>query len=154
MRKAPEKLNTLIHNSVQAMGYEMVGVEMLGQGSSSVLLRVYIDNERGINLNDCSKVSHQLSGILDVADLISDKYELEVSSPGLDRPLFTLDHFKRFMGHRLNVSLIKPLRIQERYKFNGILIGINDNQVLIKDNEVVYFIPLEQIETARLVPKF
>lgn len=154
MRKAPAELDKLIHTSVAAIGYELVGVEMLGQGGPNITLRVYIDHTQGITVDDCSKVSHQLSGILDVADLIPGRYDLEISSPGLDRPLFKMEHFERFTGHKVRILLLKSLSIQGKRKFSGTLAGVDSNQVLMMDDDNIYRIPFEQIEIARLVPNF
>ena len=86
-----EKLYEIITPVVEGLEYELVGIEYLPQGKHS-LLRVYIDQEAGIALEDCSKVSHQISAVMDVEDPISSNYNLEVSSPGLERPLFVEEH--------------------------------------------------------------
>ncbi|HFE37119.1 MAG TPA: ribosome maturation factor RimP, partial [Gammaproteobacteria bacterium] len=91
-------LQSLVEPVVGSMGYEFVGVEYLSQGKHSIL-RVYIDQPAGITVDDCSKVSNQLSAMLDVEDPIRGEYHLEVSSPGMDRPLFTGAHFSQFIGH-------------------------------------------------------
>ena len=88
MGSAPESLVDLIRTSVEPMGYELVGVEYVSNGASGHTLRVYIDQDNGITFDDCVAVSHQISGVLDVEDPIHGSYDLEVSSPGLDRPLF------------------------------------------------------------------
>jgi ribosome maturation factor RimP len=152
MLRAPENVRMLVRKPVEALGYELVGIEMSQRGSSSMVLRVYIDHEAGITLDDCSTVSHQLSGILDVADLIAGRYDLEVSSPGLDRPLFELGHFERFKGHRVRVVLAIP--VHGRRKLHGILSNIDGEEVLVREGDVVHRIPFGQIETARLVPDF
>lgn len=152
MRKAPEGLQGLIRRPVEALGYELVGIEMFSKGRFGAVLRVYIDHQDGIDLDDCSTVSHQLSGILDVADLITSRYDLEVSSPGLDRPLFELAHFERFKGHKVRVVL--ATLVQGRRKFNGILAGADGDDVLVEEGEVIYRVPFEQVETARLAPDF
>ena len=87
MHRAPPGLTELVRGSVTALGYELVGVELLSQPQGGKLLRVYIDSQAGIGLTDCERTSHQLSGVLDVEDPIRGQYTLEVSSPGLDRPL-------------------------------------------------------------------
>lgn len=153
MRKAGEVLQNLIRRPVEALGYELVGIELFGKGGrAGRVLRVYIDREGGIGLDDCSLVSHQLSGILDVEDPIADHYDLEVSSPGLDRPLFEAAHFERFKGRRARVKLATPL--QGKRKLDGILAGIDGDSLLLEEREAVYRIPFEQIESARLVPDF
>lgn len=150
MRKAPEKIDKLVRDLITALGYDLVGIEMLNQGSFNVTLRVYIDKEGGITLNDCSIVSDQLSSVLDVADLIAHKYDLEISSPGLDRPLFDLAHFEHFKGHKARIFLTKI--VQGQRKFNGILTGTDGTEVLLQEGDILHRIPLHQIETARLVP--
>lgn len=152
MRKAPEGLQAIVRRPVEAMGYELVGVELFRKGQYSMVLRVYIDREGGINLDDCSAVSHQLSGVLDVEDPIAENYDLEVSSPGLDRPLFEQAHFERFKGRRARLKLSTPL--QGRRKLDGILAGTDGDTLLMEEGDVVHRIPFEQIDTARLVPDF
>jgi ribosome maturation factor RimP len=127
-------------------------VERLSQGQRSSLIRVYIDKANGISLSDCEKVSHQISGLLDVEDPIQGHYILEVSSPGLDIPLFTLDHFVRFIGYKVNVKLSRPL--QARRTFTGILQRVEDHIiVIVVADGKEYNLPYEQIDKARLVPE-
>lgn len=87
MSRRSDDLNALLGPVVEAMGYEFWGLEYL-QGRGAVL-RIFIDKDDGISVDDCAAVSHQASGVLDVEDLISGEYNLEVSSPGMERPLFT-----------------------------------------------------------------
>ena len=94
MRKPPESLCRLVARVVEGLGYELVGVEYAARSRGGGLLRVYIDAREGIVLDDCARVSHQLSGVLDVEDPIREQYDLEVSSPGMDRPLFEREHFE------------------------------------------------------------
>jgi len=152
MRKAPEELLTLLRRSVEAMGYELVGAELFRKGKSGLTLRLYIDHDDGINLDDCSAVSHQVSGVLDVEDPITEQYDLEVSSPGLDRPLFEPEHFDRFNGERARLKLIAPLN--GRRKLEGVLAGIEGDEVLLQDEGETHRVPLAQIDTARLIPGF
>jgi len=152
MRKAPEGIHALIRRPVEAMGYELVGVEMLRKGRFDWVLRVYIDHEGGVGLDDCGAVSHQLSGVLDVEDPIADHYDLEVSSPGLDRPLFEPAHFERFKGRKARLRLIVPLR--GRQKLDGILAGTEGDTLLMEEGETIHRIPFEQIDIARLAPDF
>ena len=152
MRQAPEELKQIIRRPVEAMGYELVGVELLRGGGSGLLLRIYIDSESGIDLDDCSAVSHQLSGVLDVEDPIAENYSLEVSSPGLDRPLFELEHFQRFKGQKVRLKLMTP--VEGRRKLQGILAGIAGESVLVDEAGELHRIEFDQIDTARLVPEF
>jgi len=146
-----KSLQTLLAPAVTALGYELVGIERLSQGSRGQLLRVYIDSETGINLADCEQVSYHISGILDVEDPIVGAYTLEVSSPGLDRPLFTLEHFIRFIGHKVKIKLTRPL--DTRRTFTGILQRVQGHHIVVVAEGTEYSLPYEQIDKARLVPE-
>lgn len=146
-----DSLAGLIRETVEPMGYELVGVEYLSQGKDGSLLRIYIDHADGIVMDDCVKVSHQVSGVLDVEDPIKENYRLEVSSPGLDRPLFTKEDFDRFTGSRVNIKL--RVKHQGRRRFEGLLNGTLDDDVLVTVDDEKFTLPLEQIEKARLVPE-
>ncbi|MCC9004472.1 MAG: ribosome maturation factor RimP [Candidatus Competibacter sp.] len=151
MRQDLGKLKRVLAAVVEAMGYELVGVEFHAR-SSGALLRVYIDGENGITLDDCQRVSHQLGGVLDVEDLIAERYTLEISSPGLDRPLFEPRHFIRHAGSEVRIQLRELL--EGRRKLIGRLLGMRDDAVVIVDSEGrEWRVPLERIEKARLVPE-
>lgn len=150
-RQAPGSVQKPIEAAVRGLGYELVGVEYLPQGRRS-LLRVYIDAAAGITADDCERVSHQISGVLDVDDPIRGQYVLEVSSPGLDRPLFTAEHFRRFTGSRVKLRLSPPLAGQRN--FSGVLRSICDDVVVLAQEDGEVEIPLQHIEQARLVPEF
>jgi ribosome maturation factor RimP len=152
MQKAPGGLVELVERTVTPMGYEVVGVELAGSGERGRVLRVYIDQEEGITLDDCAAVSHQLSGVLDVEDPIREHYRLEVSSPGLDRPLFTPAQFERFAGHEVRIRLARL--IDRRRKLSGVLRGVRGDAVLVEVEGAELAIPLADIESARLVPEF
>ena len=152
MRSAPEKLETLIRQEVELLGFELLGVELTGQGKGGSLLRIYIDHEEGILMDDCVQVSHQVSGVLDVEDPIKERYQLEVSSPGLDRPLFEIAHFERFKGSRVRVKT--RTKIDNRHRFTGVLGGVEEDQVLIEEDGALYRIPIDMIDSARVVPEF
>ncbi len=135
---------------ISGLGYELLGLEM-GQNGRGSLLRVYIDKDDGITLDDCVLVSQQLTGLLDVEDPIQGKYDLEVSSPGLDRPLFILTHFERFTGATVKLKL--HTKLNERRRIVGVIIAVeNDNVLLDCDNEELV-VPFSLIEQARLVPE-
>jgi ribosome maturation factor RimP len=152
MRSAPEKLNYMVRGEVELMGYELVGLELSGQGKGGLMLRVYIDHADGISLDDCVQVSHQISGMLDVEDPIKEPYQLEVSSPGLDRPLFEREHFERFEGSKVRVKT--HTKIEGRHRFTGVLRGVAENQVLVEEDGAIHGIAIELIDSARLVPDF
>jgi ribosome maturation factor RimP len=132
------------------MGYEFVGVEQAGVGAGTIL-RVYIDSADGIMLHDCEKVSRQLSALLDVEDPISGRYTLEVSSPGLDRPLMKLEDFQRFEGEKARIKVGRA--VLGRRNFTGRLRGIEGETVLLEMDQEIYDLPYADIERARLVPK-
>lgn len=151
MRQAPANVQNLVVPVVESLGYELVGVEFLAQGHNG-LLRVYIDSEDGITLDDCQKVSHQLSGVLDVEDVIRGHYNLEVSSPGLDRPLFAPEHFERFAGQQVKLRLAVPT--QGRRNLRGVLLGMSDGNVRLRVDGEDMMVPFSAIDRANLVPEF
>jgi len=153
MARIQEVLTDLVASAVEPLGYELVGLEYISQGRHSIL-RVYIDSPNGINLEDCEKASHQVSAVLDVEDPITGEYNLEMSSPGLDRPLFTLKHYEQFSGSKVKLRL--HVAIDGRRKYTGIIKGIEDELVVIGvlDNDTekeVIRIPLGNIEKANLL---
>ncbi len=143
-------LTQLIGPIVEGMGYELWGCEYLPRRRKG-LLRVYIERREGVTLDDCGRVSHQLSGVLDVEDPIGTPYILEVSSPGLDRLLLKPDHFRRFAGEQVKIKL--KWLIEGRRNFAARLLGIKDDQVLIDEQQTRYSIPLAAIERARVAPE-
>lgn len=151
MRQGTHKLQQILGPAVEAMGYELVGIEFHFHDTNA-LLRVYIDKETGVNVADCQQVSYQISGLLDVEDPIPGHYILEVSSPGLDRPLFESEHFRRFAGQQVRVNLAMPLN--GRRKLQGLLQGMQNNDVVLSINGETLLVPLEHIEKARLIPEF
>lgn len=152
MRKAPQAIYALVRGVVEPMGYELVGVELRPGERGGELLRVYIDREGGILLDDCATVSHQLSGVLDVEDPIKGEYSLEVSSPGLARPLFELAHFERFTGSTVKLKTASP--IDGRRNFKGVLSGVEGNEVILQVDGEPVRIDFNQIDSAKLVPEF
>jgi ribosome maturation factor RimP len=151
MRHVPEKIQQIVDQVVSAMGYELVGVEF-NSGQRNSVLRVYIDTEQGVTLEDCQAVSHQLSGVLDVEDPIKGNYSLEISSPGLDRPIFKATDFDRFAGRRVKIKLATPQA--GRRNFTGQLQGVQDEDVVLLEDDNEIRLSLSRIDTARLVPEF
>ncbi len=151
MSRLPDKLEGIIEPVITAMGYEYVGAEFTKSSKNSVLV-VYIDSRDGIQLEDCTRVSHQISGVLDVEDPIPGNYSLEISSPGMDRLLFKAEHFQQFAGHRARVRLYAPQ--DGRKKFTGELLGLEGQDVLLSVDGETYRLPVNAIEKARLVPEF
>ncbi|WP_106475824.1 ribosome maturation factor RimP [Phytohalomonas tamaricis] len=144
-------LYALIEPAVTALGFELWGIEYLAQGKHSRLV-IYIEHDNGINVDDCADVSRQVSAILDVEDPIAGQYNLEVSSPGMDRPLFSLSHFSRFAGHVVQLRLRAPFEGQR--KFKGLLVGVDGDEVLLQVGEEEYGFPIETIDQAHVVPQF
>lgn len=144
-----DKLTTLAEPAITAMGYELVGLEYRPNKSEG-LLRIYIDAADGITLEDCEAVSHQISGVLDVDDPIPGAYRLEISSPGVDRPLFKAADFERFDGCEVRIRLLSLW--EGRRKFRGTLRGLRDGSAIIEEDGVEYAVPLERIDKANLVP--
>ncbi|MES9898465.1 MAG: ribosome maturation factor RimP [Sedimenticola sp.] len=151
MASAADSLTEMIREAVEPMGYELVGVEYRSQGTGGSLLRIYIDHTNGINVDDCASVSRQVSSVFDVEDPIRENYSLEVSSPGLDRPLFSEKDYERFAGSRVNIKL--RTKLYEKRRFQGVLQGILDGDVVVAVDDQEYRLPLEQIDKARLVPE-
>ncbi len=146
-----QTLEEPIQEVVNGLGFELWGLEFLPQGRHS-LLRVYIENEKGVTVDDCATVSHQISTLLDVENVISDKYMLEVSSPGLDRFLFKPEQYVHYCGETLQLSLKTP--IQGSSKMKGELLAVDADRILIKTEKGECSVDFAQIQKARLVPKF
>jgi ribosome maturation factor RimP len=145
-----EKLMQMLEPVIESMGYELVLLEFAPH-KGSALLRLYIDATGGITLTDCERVSREVSAIMDVEDPIAGGYRLEVSSPGLDRPLVKKEHYERFIGETVRVQLAVPRA--GRRNFLGVLRGLAGEAIELQLPEGVVELPLADIERARLVPK-
>lgn len=148
MRRASDAIRSTVEPVVAGLGYELVGVEY-GGGSGNGRLRVYIDSPEGITLDDCAAVSERLSAALDVDDPIPEAYVLEVSSPGINRPLFLRADFERFCGERVFVRLDQP--VQGRRKFKGLLTRVEGDEVLVEIDGAMWRLPLAAVEQAHLI---
>jgi ribosome maturation factor RimP len=146
-----EQLQALLAPVVEALGYQCWGVEFISQGRHS-LLRVYIDLPDGVLIEDCEKVSRQISGVLDVEDPISGEYTLEVSSPGMDRPLFTLEQYAAHVGEQVKIRLRSPY--EGRRNFQGLLRGVEEQDVVVQVDEHEYLLPIDSIDKANIIPRF
>jgi ribosome maturation factor RimP len=146
-----EQLQALLAPVVEALGYQCWGIEFISQGRHS-LLRVYIDHPDGILIDDCEKVSRQVSGVLDVEDPVSGEYTLEVSSPGMDRPLFTLEQFAAHVGAQVKIRLRSPY--EGRRNFQGVLRGIEEQDVVVQVDNHEYLLPIDSIDKANIIPCF
>ncbi|MEY3786246.1 MAG: ribosome maturation factor RimP [Pseudomonadota bacterium] len=151
MKQAPEHLVNLIEPIVEGLGYECVGIDYNPHPQHG-LLRVYIDSENGILVEDCTKVSHQISGVLDVEDPIQGNYQLEVSSPGADRPFFKVSQFEQFIDGNVIVNLFKA--IGGRRKITGLIKKVEGDVITLQDGEQIYEVPFDAMSKARLVPEY
>lgn len=143
-----ETLIDLLKPTVEALGYVLWGCEYLSQGKHSVL-RLYIDKEGGILLEDCEAVSKQVSQLLDVEDPIKSNYTLEVSSPGLDRPLFESWQYKQYQGHMINLKLYQA--VNKKKKLTGTIYAFEDNLLKLQVGQEIFEISLDTISKANLV---
>ena len=121
-----DKLIQMLKPAVEGVGYELVGIEY-----QNTVLRIYIDSPEGITVEDCSRVSHQVSGVLDVEEPIKGQFMLEVSSPGIDRPLFNAEQFARFTGSKVKLRLYHA--IEGRRKFTGIIESVEGDNIVVKE---------------------
>lgn len=141
----------LLEPVVESMGCQLWGLELHSSGRRSTL-RLYIDKPDGVVLDDCERVSRQVSSVLDVEDPIRGEYTLEVSSPGMDRPLYTVAQFEQFAGEDVSVRLRVPY--EGRRKFKGRLAGVEGNDVVVVVDDHEYLFPVESIDRAKVVPRF
>ena len=153
MSSGDQVLKQLLQPVVEAMDCELWGLE-LQMGGKAKLLRIFIDREEevGVGVDDCERVSRQASAILDVEDVIPGEYILEVSSPGMDRPLYELDHYARYLGEEISLRLRFPYEGRRNYKGRLKAIEGDEIVVVVTDNEFLF--PVEGIEKANLVPQF
>ncbi|MER0301911.1 ribosome maturation factor RimP [Vibrio vulnificus] len=145
------QLTEMLESAVVASGYELVGLEFIRAGEHSTL-RIYIDHENGITVEDCAEVSHQVSAVLDVEDPISVAYSLEVSSPGLDRPLFKPAHYEQFIGQEVNVVL--KMAVANRRKWKGEIHSVDGEAITLTVDGQQGEFALSNISKANLIPKF
>ncbi|MBA53539.1 MAG: ribosome maturation factor RimP [Pseudomonadales bacterium] len=141
----------MLEPAVNAVGMELWGIEFLSQGKHSIL-RVYIDSENGVTIDNCEAASHQVSGILDVEDPINGEYNLEVSSPGMDRPLFNFDQFAAYEGELIKVRL--QMAVNGMRNFTGKLLEAKDDALTFQVDNQQLTVSINQIDKANLVPIF
>jgi len=159
-----DELGRLIRPVIEAMGLEYVGLEYLSNPKNR-LVRIYIDREpEGISVDDCADVSNEVSSLLDVEDPVSGHYSLEVSSPGVERPLFEPDHYRRFLGERATVRLFAPLDVgnkldgdnndgrTNRRKLTGLIVDADDDRVVLEVDGEKTAIAFDTIRRANLKP--
>ena len=144
-------VEALIRPLVNAEGCELWGVDLASSGRYSTL-RIYIDREEGVSVDDCEAVSRRVSALLDVEEPISGQYTLEVSSPGMDRILFHLEQYVESVGETVDVRLSQAF--EGRRKLTGVLAGVEDDEIVVHVGDDEYLLPLEWIQRARIVPRF
>ena len=145
-----DEIQKLLEPAIERLGYELTDLEFRLSGTGG-LLRLTIDKPEGIDLEDCEKVSNAASALLDVEDPVPGNYSLEVSSPGADRKLTKVEHFQRFEGETLKVSMRFP--IEGRRRFRGKLTSSNAENIVVEVDGESHSLPLSMIDTARLVPE-
>lgn len=145
-----KKVEEVIQPILERLGYELVDLELVVEGAQ--ILRIYIDQEGGVTIADCELASRTISDSLDAEDFIPFKYRLELSSPGLDRPLKTFQDFQRFKGNMVKIKTQEPIEGRSNYK--GKLTDVNEDQVSVAIDGKDYQIPVGLIAKARLVPDF
>ncbi len=151
MNRTEKQIEELLRTIVEGLGCEIWGVEYLSQGSHSKL-RLYIDSADGVSIDDCEKVSRQVSDVLDVENLFTKGYTLEVSSPGMDRILFNAQQYESNVGAMVDVRLNFPFEGKKRVV--GLLAGVENAEAIIQVDGEEYGLPLDNVQRARIVPQF
>lgn len=141
-------LRRLLEPGVDSLGLDLLDIELVGSGGNRTL-RVYIDAPGGITVEDCARASRQISAVLDVEDPVPGSYHLEVSSPGLDRPLVKRAHFEQVVGNEVRVQLAEYL--EGRRRFRGRLLRVDESTIEVEVDGEVFTLSLDAIEKARLV---
>jgi ribosome maturation factor RimP len=144
-----KEIETLILPIVEQLGYELVRVQMQGARRPTLQVMAERQDRRGMTVDDCARISREVSALLDQADPIGSEYLLEVSSPGIDRPLIRAQDYDRFAGHEAKLELAAP--VEGRKRFQGVIAGREDDEVLIQVEAETVKLPLAGIKRARLV---
>ncbi|MBK4765146.1 MAG: ribosome maturation factor RimP [Pantoea sp. Brub] len=150
MSTLKQKIINLILLPIESLGYNLIGVEFMHY--DILKIRIYIDNINGISIDDCTKVSYKISKLIDIEDFINVPYNLEISSPGLNRPLFTINHYLNFLGQKIKIQLHS--KFQKKYKFIGTLKSVKGDIITIniEGNDKVF--ALNDIKKANLIHYF
>ena len=147
-----EKTYELIEEYLESLGYEVIFVEYSKEQSGWVL-RIYIDKDAGVTIDDCVKVNDLISPILDVENFIKSSYTLEITSPGFNRPLRKKEHFQKVIGEKVKITLNEPLA-NNRKNFKGKLLKIDNDKIFLEVHDGVVELLLTQIKKANLIYKF
>ena len=150
MSKRVEQLTALFAPVVEDLGFVLWGVEYI-QGRGAVV-RGFIDHEDGITVDNCAAVSHEISGVLDVEDPISGEYNLEVSSPGMDRPIFELAQYADYIGEDVQLKLLAP--VAGKRKLTAAIVAVDGETLVVELDGETLRIPYGQVDRARLQPRF
>ncbi len=150
-RSRQAEIEHLVSPAIRALDCELWGTELSTRGRNS-LLRIYIDREDGVSIEDCEAVSRQVGRLLDVEEPISGNYTLEVSSPGMDRILFRIEHYALYIGETVDVRLVRPF--EGRRRLTGTLAGVDGDEVRVQVDDEEFILPLEWIQRTRVVPRF
>jgi ribosome maturation factor RimP len=149
--KIEQDLVEMLEPTIMDMGFELLGLE-LAQTGRNTTLRIYIDHENGINVDNCAEVSHQVSAILDVEDPITNEYNLEVSSPGIDRPLFKPEHFVKAEGEEVRIRTKLPQ--DGRRNFKGDLTKVEGDMLTLRIDGKDHLVMISNVEKANIIAKF
>jgi len=144
------RLSELLGPTIESLGFELWGLELISP-SRRATLRIYIESENGVTVDNCATVSRHLSSVLDVEDPIQGEYTLEVSSPGVDRLLFKPEQYGLYIGEPIEIRLRVPF--EGRRKFRGWLIGLEGEDVVVRVDNHEYLLPMKQIDKARVEPR-
>lgn len=145
-----QQIQSMLEPVVESLGFSLWGLEYLPQRRHS-LLRLYIDSDQGVQIDDCARVSRQVSSVLDVEDPIRGEYTLEVSSPGVDRMLFRPEQYQRYLDERVEMRLREPF--DGRRKFKGTLKGVTAEDVVILIDEHEFLLPFSSVDRAQVKPR-
>ncbi|MBT4520170.1 MAG: ribosome maturation factor RimP [Halieaceae bacterium] len=150
MATKDQQLREILAPAVEALGFELWGIDYRSQGRHSVLC-IYIDSEDGVTVDDCARVSRQVGSILDVEEPIGGEYNLEVSSPGMNRRLFALEQYAAYVGEIIDLRLRRPF--EGRRRFKGVLAGIEGEDVVVQVDNHEYLLPHSSIDKASIEPR-
>ena len=142
-------LQNLLEPVVEGLGYELVRILTIGAKNQTLQVIIYKKKGTEITVDDCASVSRALSDVLDEKDPIENQYSLEVSSPGIDRPLTKLQHFQRFLGYEIKAETLVP--VESRKRFKGIISKVENNDVFLNMDEHIYVLPFDNIVKAKIV---
>lgn len=145
MSKIEEKVENLVKEKIEKIGYELYDVEYSKEGKD-YYLRIFIDKKEGIDLNDCEKVTNEINDLLDNANYIKEQYFLEVSSPGIERVLKKDKHLEQNIGKEVNIKLFKKDENGKK-EYQGILKAFNENEIELEENNKIARKNIAQIKT-------